>query len=104
MGRSGVPCGLCDGGMEALSQCLRNIIRKTIGISDPRLVPYSTRHTLKDKMRLLKTPLSYQYHIMGHAQDNAIADGDGEGDPRIYMQRELEWASQLTTWGTEAVV
>jgi len=55
-------------------------------------------------MRLLKTPLSYQYHIMGHAQDNAIADGDGEGDHRIYMQRELEWASQLTTWGTEAVV
>ena len=61
-------------------------------------------HPLKDKMRLLKTPLSYQYHIMGHAQDDAIADGDGEGDPRIYMQRELEWASQLTTWGTEAVV
>jgi len=55
-------------------------------------------------MRLLKTPLSYQYHIMGHAQDNAIADSDGEGDPRIYMQRELERASQLTTWGTEAVV
>jgi len=93
-----------DGGMEALSQGLRNIIRKTMGLSDPRLVPYSTRHTLKDKMRLLRTPLSYQYHIMGHAQDNAIADGYGEGDPLIYIQQELERASQLTTWGPEATV
>ena len=90
--------------MEALSQGLRNIIRKAMGISDPRLVPYSTRHTLKDKMRLLRTPLSYQYHIMGHAQDNAIADGYGEGDPLIYIQRELERAAQLTTWGPEATV
>jgi len=93
-----------DGGMEALSQGLRNIIRKTMGISDPRLVPYSTRHTLKDKMRLLRTPLSYQYHIMGHAQDNAIADGYGEGDPLIYIQQELQRAAQLTTWGPEATV
>lgn len=93
-----------DGGMDALSQGLRNIIRKTMGISDPRLVPYSTRHTLKDKMRLLRTPLSYQHHIMGHAQGNAIADGYGEGDPLIYIQEELERASQLTTWGPEAML
>lgn len=92
-----------DGGMDALSQSLRNIIRKTMGIKDPRLVPYSTRHTLKDKMRLLRTPLHYQYHIMGHAQENAIASNYGEGDPLTYIQQELERAAQLQEWGPEAI-
>jgi integrase len=91
-----------DGGMDPLSQNLRNIIRKQMKITDRRLVPYSTRHTLKDKMRLLRTPLAYQNQIMGHRQSNEIADGYGEGDPLIYIQQELQKASELTDWGLEA--
>ena len=91
-----------DGGMDALSQNLRNIIRKQMKITDKRLVPYSTRHTLKDKMRLLRTPLAYQNQIMGHRQSNEIADGYGEGDPLVYIQQQLQKASELTDWGLEA--
>ena len=93
-----------DGGMDPLSQNLRNIIRKKMKIDDSRLVPYSTRHTLKDKMRLLKTPLMYQLDIMGHKKSNEIADGYGEGDPLIYIQQELQKASELEDWGIEAVL
>ena len=93
-----------DGGMDPLSQNLRNIIRKKMKIDDSRLVPYSTRHTLKDKMRLLKTPLMYQLDIMGHKKSNEIADGYGEGDPLIFIQQELQKASELEDWGIEAVL
>ena len=53
-------------------------------------------------MRLLRTPLAYQNQIMGHRQSNEIADGYGEGDPLIYIQQELQKASELTDWGLEA--
>ena len=65
-------------------------------------VPYSNGHTLKDKIRLLRTPLAYQNQIMGHRQSNEIADGYGEGDPLVYIQQQLQKASELTDWGLEA--
>ena len=88
--------------MDALSQNLRNIIRKQMKITDKRLVPYSIRQTLKDKMRLLRTPLAYQNQIMGHSQSNEIADGYGEEDPLVFIQQQLRKASELTDWGLEA--
>jgi hypothetical protein len=35
-------------------------------------------------------------------QSNEIADGYGKGDPLIYIQQELQKASELTDWGLEA--
>jgi integrase len=90
-----------DGGMDPLSQNLRNIIRKQMKVEDRRLVPYSTRHTLKDKMRTLRTPLMYQLDIMGQQKGNEIADGYGDGDPLVYLQQELQKASELSDWGLE---
>jgi integrase len=92
----------CDGGMDPLSQNLRNIIRKQMKVKDRRLVPYSTRHTLKDKMRTLRTPLMYQLDIMGQQKGNEIADGYEDGDPLVYLQQELQKASELSDWGLEA--
>ena len=91
-----------DGGMDPLSQNLRNIIRKQMKVEDRRLVPYSTRHTLKDKMRTLRTPLMYQLDIMGQQKGNEIADGYGDGDPLVYLQQELQKTSELSDWGLEA--
>ena len=91
-----------DGGMDPLSQNLRNIIRKQMKVKDRRLVPYSTRHTLKDKMRTLRTPLMYQLDIMGQQKGNEIADGYEDCDPLVYLQQELQKASELSDWGLEA--
>jgi hypothetical protein len=88
--------------MDPLSQNLRNIIRKQMKVEDRRLVPYSTRHTLKDKMRTLRTPLMYQLDIMGQQKGNEIADGYGDGDPLVYLQQELQKTSELSDWGLEA--
>ena len=88
--------------MDPLSQNLRNIISKQMKVEDRRLVPYSTRHTLKDKMRTLRTPLMYQLDIRGQQKGNEIADGYGDGDPLVYLQQELQKASELSDWGLEA--
>ena len=88
-----------DGGMDPLSQNLRSIIRNQMQITDRRLVPYSTRHTLKDKMRVIRTPLALQLELMGHQNPNRIADEYGDGDPLIYLRQELERATKVEVWG-----
>jgi hypothetical protein len=66
------------------------------------LVPYSTRHTLKDNMRTLRTPLMYQLDIMGQQKGNEIANVYGDGAHLVYLQQELQKASELSDWGPEA--
>ena len=85
--------------MDPLSQNLRSIIRNQMQITDRRLVPYSTRHTLKDKMRVVRTPLALQNELMGHQNPNRIADEYGDGDPLIYLRQELERATKVEVWG-----
>lgn len=92
-----------DGGMDPLSQNLRGIIRKQMQITDRRLVPYSTRHTLKDKMRVIRTPLALQLEIMGQENKiNRIAEGYGDGDPLSFLREELERAAKVEDWGRGA--
>ena len=88
-----------DGGMDPLSQNLRSIIRNKMQIVDSRLVPYSTRHTLKDKMRVVRTPLALQLELMGHQNSNRVADEYRDGDPPIYLRQELERATKVEEWG-----
>ena len=91
-----------DGGMDPLSQNLRNIIRNNMKIEDTKLVPYSTRHTMKDKMRALRSPEHYQFEIMGHSNRNRSAEGYGDGDPLSYLREELERAAKVEDWGRGA--
>ena len=91
-----------DGGMDPLSQNLRNIIRNTMKIEDTKLVPYSTRHTMKDKMRALRSPEHYQFEIMGHSNRNRSAEGYGDGDPLSYLREELERTAKVEDWGRGA--
>jgi integrase len=87
-----------DGGMDAISSLLRGVIRKRLQIADPTLVPYSSRHTMKDKLRTLRTPEDIQHRILGHGSQSD-ADGYGDGNPLAHLQEVLVKAEMLDSWG-----
>ena len=87
-----------DGGMDAVSQLLNGVIRKRLKIDDPTLVAYSTRHTMKDKMRTVKATAELQNSILGHGK-RTDADNYGEGELLRYLLEELAKADALTHWG-----
>ena len=89
-----------DGGMNAVSALLNGIIRRRLKISDKNLVAYSTRHTMKDKLRALQTPEDIQHRILGHGTKSQ-ADGYGDGNPLVHLQDVLVKADKLETWGLE---
>lgn len=87
-----------DGGMDAVSQLLNNIIRKRLSITDKRLVAYSSRHTMKDKLRELEVAEDMQKAIMGHGTlGNSGSYGDGFA--RKKMLSILTNAENLYQWG-----
>jgi integrase len=87
-----------DGGMDAVSQLLNGVIRKRLKIDDPTLVAYSTRHTMKDKMRTIRATAELQHSILGHGT-RTDADNYGEGELLRYLLDELVKADALTEWG-----
>jgi integrase len=87
-----------DGGMDAVSQLLNGVIRKRLKIDDPTLVAYSTRHTMKDKMRTIRAATELQHSILGHGK-RTDADNYGEGELLRYLLDELVKADALTHWG-----
>ena len=87
-----------DGGMDAVSQLLNGVIRKRLKIDDPALVAYSTRHTMKDKMRTTKANAELQRSILGHGK-RTDSDNYGEGELLRYLLDELSKADALTGWG-----
>ena len=87
-----------DGGMDAISALLRGVIRKRLKITDPNLVPYSSRHTMKDTLRTLRTPEDIQHRILGPGS-KSDADGYGDGNPLAYLQEVLAKADVLDNWG-----
>ncbi|WP_135505283.1 DUF6538 domain-containing protein [Roseovarius aestuariivivens] len=88
-----------DGGMDSISQTLNRIIRKKMEIKDSALVAYSARHTMKDKLRAVRTPEHIQHAIMGHASQNSIAGGYGSGERLTEMQEQLALAYECEDWG-----
>jgi integrase len=88
-----------DGGGNALSEILSKIISLKMGLkADKTCVPYSTRHSMKDKLRALRTPMELQYAILGNGTRN-VAEGYGEGNPLAYLQQEIIKAGKLESWG-----
>ena len=87
-----------DGGMDAVSQLLNGAIRKRLGIIDPTLVAYSSRHTMKDKMRAVRSTIEYQHAILGHGS-RTDADNYGEGERLRYLLEELVKANAVKDWG-----
>lgn len=87
-----------DGGMDAISALLNGVIRRRLLVSDKNLVAYSTRHTMKDKLRALRTPEDMQHRILGHGA-RSQADGYGDGNPLVHLQDVLAKADKLEQWG-----
>ena len=87
-----------DGGMDAVSQLLNNIIRKRLSITDKRLVAYSSRHTMKDKLRELEVAEDMQKAIMGHGT-LGNSGSYGAGFARKKMLSILTNAENLDQWG-----
>lgn len=88
-----------DRGMDAVSQILNRVIREKMQIKDGTLVAYSTRHTMKDKLRAVQTPEHIQHAIMGHASQNAIAGGYGSGERLEELQTRLQLTYECGEWG-----
>jgi integrase len=55
-------------------------LRKDAGITDPRLVFHSIRHTVKDRLRAARVPEAEQRALLGHA-GQGVADSYGLGFP-----------------------
>ena len=88
-----------DGGSNSISQILISVIDLRMGLkADKNCVPYSTRHSMKDKLRALRTPIELQYAILGNGK-RTVAEGYGEGNPLAYLQQEIIKAEELEIWG-----
>ena len=86
-------------GMENISAMLRKVVNVKMGLGgDKTCVPYSTRHSMKDKLRALRTPMEIQYAILGNGK-RTVAEGYGEGNPLAYLQQEIIKAEKLESWG-----
>lgn len=56
--------------------------KKAVGISDPRKVLYSFRHTMKDLLEAANVPTKYLQRLLGHTTgDGAVTDGYGSDLP-----------------------
>jgi integrase len=88
-----------DGGMAAISALLNSVIRKKLGINDPTLVAYSSRHTIKDKLRAVRATAEYQHAILGHGS-RTDADNYGQGEILRYLLEELQKAEAVVEWGS----
>ena len=69
-------------------------------LDDKECVPYSARHSMKDKLRVLRTPIQLQHSILGNGEKR-VSEGYGDGNPLSYLQAEIIKASELTSWGLE---
>ena len=88
-----------DGGMDAVSQLLNGVIRNHLQILDPTLVAYSTRHTIKDKMRTIRVATELQHSILGHGK-RTDADNYGDGEPLRHLLEVLIGAATVSHWGS----
>ena len=65
-------------GQDGLSAVLMKVIRDKMKIADPKLVAYSARHTMKDKLRNALVQPDLQDAIMGHTRGQ-VSEGYGDG-------------------------
>ena len=86
-------------GMDAVSQLLNGVIRKRLKIDDPTLVSYSTRHTMKDKMRTIRATAELQHSILGHGK-RTDADNYGDGELLRHLLEVLIEAATVSHWGS----
>jgi integrase len=71
---------------------VRAVLRTQALVKDNRAVPYSSRHTVKDCLRLVECPRYVEDRILGHtAPANKVADGYGEAQILVLKK----WVDQI---------
>lgn len=88
-------------GTTTVSANLANIIRKKMGIQDKTLVPYSTRHTLKDRLVAARIDEPTRHFLLGHKSHGSsrLHDKYGTGEPPGTFLKDLEAALEQPDWG-----
>lgn len=66
---------------------LLHLIRNKMGIKDPRIVPYSARHTFIDCLRTVGTPPDIEDRLVGHSTKGRRVH-DGYGTPQTMRMNE----------------
>ena len=87
---------------ETVSQNLRNIVRKKMGISDESLVPYSTRHTFADRCNSAMVYEPLKLYLMGHKSRYSTEIADRYGDGRLPVSQILKAVTDqlaISDWG-----
>lgn len=66
---------------------LLHLLRVKAGLKDPRIVPYSARHTFIDCLRTVKRPREIEDRLVGHATKGRGVH-DGYGTPQTVLLNE----------------
>lgn len=88
-------------GFENVSAALRYILSNKANIDDDGLVPYSLRHTLKDRMAAAGIDTSLAEYILGHVSKGSsqIHKRYGTMTPPKALLDALNRAIETETWG-----
>jgi len=84
-----------------VSNQLGAVITDRMGVRDPALVPYSSRHTFKDRGRVARIRIEIIDYMQGHVTtaSSKIAQGYGTGLPPEELIEDLEKLLQTKRWG-----
>lgn len=88
-------------GFDSISVALRSILTDKAGIDQEGLVPYSLRHTMKDRLAAAGVAVDVAEYVLGHTSQGAsrIHQRYGTTTPPRSLVAHIENALQITEWG-----
>ena len=88
-------------GFDYASAELRKVLREECQISDIEVVPYSTRHTFRDRATAAGISEAESQYIMGHvaAGSSKLHKQYGTMTPPEFMYENMIKVYQTSTWG-----
>ena len=88
-------------GFDSISIALRNTLREVAGIDQDGLVPYSLRHTMKDRLAAAGVAVDVAEYVLGHTSQGAsrIHQRYGTKTPPRSLVAHIEKAFQMKEWG-----
>ena len=88
-------------GFDSISVALRNTLREAARIDQDGLVPYSLRHTMKDRLGAAGAAVDVAEYVLGHTSQGAsrIHQRYGTKTPPRSLVAHIENAFQMKEWG-----
>lgn len=84
-----------------VSNQLSAVITRRMRVLDPKLVPYSSRHTFKDRGRSARLDASILDYMQGHVTANSsrVSESYGTGLPPEQLIEDLDRLLKTEEWG-----